>query len=60
MREYRDCQPTDVTCILSKKPILKKKSSFYQRFVRKVNYMNSQNVRDLMPITKPTRVTPNI
>ena len=60
MREYRDCNPSDVSCILSKKPILKKKSSFYPRFARMVNYMNSQNVRDLMPITKPIRITRNI
>lgn len=56
MREYRDCNPSDegyVSCILSKNPIFRKKSSFYPRFVRKVNYMNSQNVRDLMPIKKP-------
>ena len=53
MREYRDCNPSNVTCILSKKPILKKKSSFYPRFARMVNFKYSQNVRDLMPIIKP-------
>ena len=60
LRDLRKCNPNNVSCILSKRPLSAPKSFLRPRFTRVVNYQRSQNVRHLMPIQKPIRVTPNV
>ena len=62
LRDLRECKlkENQVSCILDKRPLSIPKSSFYPRFTRVVNYQRSQNVRHLMPIQRPIRITPNV
>lgn len=59
MREYRECSPNDVPCILSKKPFTYPTKFSLPTYSKYVNYKSSQNVKHLFPQKKPVRVYPN-
>ena len=59
MREYRECSPNDVYCILSKKTFTYPSNFSLPTYSKDINYLRTQNVNHLMPPTKPIRVYPN-
>lgn len=60
MREYRECRPNDVYCILSKKPFTYPSKFSLPTYSKYVNYKTTQNVKHLLPQKKPIRVYPNL
>ena len=49
LRPFRECSPTNVQCILKKKPLKLHSKEKYQQKRKKVNYLSSKRVQDLLP-----------